>query len=180
MPRKAPRPEAQSLRALTPLQHEAVALLADGASDERVAAALRVPIDWVRGLQGNLPIAAAVVEQQWRKHRAHRLRIRSLVERALDVVEDELEKRPSPELAVAILRSLRVEPPEAVPRSAEAMLREECHRKAEAELQEIEARQGLGFAWRNEGELERKALDLFDQAAPKRLSAPEDPPAVGA
>ena len=164
------------MRGLSTLQQEAVALLADGASEEKVATALAVPLDWVRSLEGNLPIAAAVVERQWRKHRAQRHRIRSLVERALDVVEEELEQRPSPELAVAILRTLRVEPPEAMPHSAEVMLREHCRHRAEIQLQEVEAREGLGFAWRDPGEVEQKAMEIFDQEAPHRMNAPEDPP----
>ena len=134
-----------------------------------------MPVDWVRSLEGNLPIAAAVVEHQWRKHRAQRLRIRSLVERALDVVVEELEQRPTPELAVAILRSLKVGPPEAMPRSAEVMLRDECRQQAEIQLQEIDAREdlGLGIA---PCDIDRKAAAIFDQEAFDRLNPPEDPP----
>lgn len=175
MPKKPNPTTVQPFRGLTSLQQAAVALLADGASDEKVAAALGVPLAWVRSLEGNLPIAASVVERQWRKHQAIRLRIRSLVDRALDVVEEELEQRPSPELAVAILRTLRVDPPEAKLRSAEVMLRDECRQRAEIQLQDLEAREGLGFAWRNPGAVDLKAMDLFDQEAPKRLVAVADP-----
>lgn len=178
MPMDSANAETQSLRGLTSLQHEVVALLADGNSDERVAVELKVPLEWVRSLQGNLPIAAAVIERQWHRHRAHRLRIRSLCDKALDVVTEELENRPSPELAVAILRVLRVEAPDAIPRSAEVMLRSECRDRAERQMDETEAISGSNWPLRNEGELEQRALKFFKGEALKRLNAPEDP-AIG-
>lgn len=180
MARKKPPIEPLALRPLTALQHEAVDLFADGASDERVAAELAVPLDWVRSLQGNLPVAAAVVDRQWRKHRAHSQRIRSLVEKALDVVEQELTQRPTPDLAVAILRSLKVEAPLAPLQSAEAMLRAECTQQAEIELTEMEAREGLGYGRLSTADVQRKTVRLFDAVAADRLNAPEDPPAPGA
>lgn len=179
MAKKASPITVHPQRGLSSLQQKAAALLADGVSEEKVAAELAVPLDWVRSLEGNLLMAAAVVEQQWRKHRALRLRIRGLVERALDVVEEELAQRPSPELAVAVLRSLKVEPPEAMPRSAEVMLQSDCLNRAEIMLEEKEVRTGLGWGYRDEGELKRVALDLFERDAPKRLSAPEDPATGG-
>ena len=102
------------------------------------------------------------------------------MEQALDVVETELEQRPTPELAVALLRALKVEQPAVNHQSAEQLLRVDCHRQAEDQLHRKEARFGLGWATLNHGEVEQKALDLFD-AQVHRLSAPADPePAVGA
>jgi hypothetical protein len=175
MPRKA-QPEAQALAPLTALQRQAAALLADGATDERVAAELGVPLDWVQNLEGSLPMAAEVTRQQWRKYQGHRQRIRSLVEQALDVVETELEQRPTPELAVALLRALKVEQPAVNHQSAEQLLRVDCHRQAEDQLRRKEASFGLGYGHLNPGEVEQKALDLFDAQA-HRLSAPADPAA---
>ncbi len=176
MPRKA-QPEAQALAPLTALQRQAAALLADGATDERVAAELGAPLDWVQNLEGSLPMAAEVTRQQWRKYQGHRQRIRSLVEQALDVVETELEQRPTPELAVALLRALKVEQPAVNHQSAEQLLRVDCHRQAEDQLHRKEARFGLGWGSLNPGEVEQQALALFDEQA-HRLSAPADPEPV--
>jgi hypothetical protein len=173
MPRKA-QPEPQALVPLTELQRQAAALLADGATDERVAAELGVPLGWVQNLEGSLPMAAEVTRQQWRRYQGHRQRIRSLVEQALDVVEAELEARPTPELAVALLRALKVEPPAVNHQSAEQLLRVDCHRQAEDQLHRKEALYGLGWANLNPGEVEQRALTLFDEQA-HRLSAPADP-----
>lgn len=172
MPRK--RPEPQAIQPLTDLQRKAAALLADGASDDRVAAELGVPVAWVQGLQGSLPVAAEVVHQQWRRYRAHGQRIRSLVEQALDVVETELAERPSPDLAVALLRSLKVEAPVAPLQTAEQMLRAECTAAAEAALRDEESRYGLGWGHVSQGDLARQTATLLDAQA-HRLSAPADP-----
>ena len=90
-------------------------------------------------------MAAEVVHQQWRRYRAHGQRIRSLVEQALDLDETELAERPSPDLAVALLRSLKVEAPLAPLQTAEQMLRAECSAAAEAALRDEESRYGLGY-----------------------------------
>ena len=86
---------------LTDLQQQAATLLADGYSDARVAEELSVPLAWVQGLGDSLPVAAAITRQQWRSYQGTRLRVRSLIERALDTVEKEMDRRPTPELAVA-------------------------------------------------------------------------------
>ncbi len=49
MPRK--RAEAHVIQPLTDLQRKAAALLADGASDDRVATELGVPVVWVQQQQ---------------------------------------------------------------------------------------------------------------------------------
>lgn len=174
MARKPAAKAAQVVQPLTPLQRQAAALLADGAADDRVAAELGVPLAWVHGLQGSLPVTAEVVHQQWRRYRAHGQRIRSLVEQALDVVETELAERPSPDLAVALLRALKVEAPLAPLQSAEQMLRAECTAAAEAALREEESRYGLGWGQVNQGDLARHTAALLDDQA-HRLSAPADP-----
>jgi hypothetical protein len=177
MPRK-PQPEHQVLAPLTDLQRQAAALLADGATDERVAAELAVPLAWVQGLEGSLPVAAEVTRHQWRRYQGHRQRIRSLVERALDVATEELEQRPTAELAVALLRALKVEAPEAPHRTAEQLLRSECETRAEADLREREAIAGIGaFGFISPADVTRTAVRLFESEA-HRLSAPADPEPV--
>lgn len=113
----------QIIQPLTPLQRKAAGLLADGCSDERVATELSVPLEWVEEVSQALPVAAEVVSNQWRKYQAHGQRIRSLMEQAMDVVEAELVERPSPELALAILKSLKVEAPAVNRQTAPEMLR---------------------------------------------------------
>jgi hypothetical protein len=137
-----------------------------------------MPLDWVRSREGNLPIAAAVVERQWRKPRAQRLRIRSLVERALDVVEEELEQLPSPELAVAILRTLRVEPPEAMPRSAEMMLCCEMStdKKPKASCRSSRRERAWALPGGTLARWSKRPWLSSIRRPPQRLSAPEDPP----
>ena len=173
MPRRKPA-EAQAIQPLTELQVKAAALLADGCTYERVAAELGVPLDWVQSLEQSLPVAAEVVHQQWRKYQAHGQRIRSLVEQAMDVVEAELEERPTPELALAILKSLKVEPPGVNRQTAPEMLRAQCAQDAEAELRQEEASNGLGYGFISDRDTARKADDLFEQRA-HLLSAPADP-----
>lgn len=176
MPRKTAAPaEAQPLQPLTALQRQAAALLADGATDERVAAELSVPLAWVQDLQDSLPVAAEVVRHQWRRYQAHGQRIRCLVEKALDVVEEELEQRPSPDLAVALLRSLKVEAPARPLLSAQDLLRAECSKDAEATLRQQEAERGLGWGYIGETERSEAAHRLYQERAPQRLSAPADP-----
>jgi hypothetical protein len=174
MARKPAAKAAQVVQPLTPLQRQAAALLADGAADDRVAAELGVPLAWVHGLQGSLPVTAEVVHQQWRRYRAHGQRIRSLVEQALDVVETELAERPSPDLAVALLRALKVEAPLAPLQSPEQMLRAECTAAAEAELRDREAAYGLGYGVLSQNEVSQRTLTLLEERA-HRLSAPADP-----
>ena len=87
--------EPQAIQPLIELQVKAAALLADGCTNERVAAELGVPLDWMQSLEQSLPVTAEVVHQQWRKYQAHGQRIRSLMEQAMDVVETELEERPT-------------------------------------------------------------------------------------
>ena len=170
MPRKA-QPQ-QALVPLTELQQKAAALMADGATDERVATELEVPLAWVQSLEGSLPVAAAVTRQQWRRYQAHGQRVRSLLERALDVVEAELKDRPTPELAVALLRAVKVEPPPVELRTAEDMLRAECTAQAKADARAEGARFGISYV--SAGETESRAAELF-QAQAHRLSAPADP-----
>lgn len=173
MPRRKPA-ETQAIQPLTELQVKAAALLADGCSYERVAAELSVPLDWVQSLEQSLPVAAEVVHQQWRRYQAHGQRIRSLVEQAMDVVEAELEERPTPELALAILKSLKVEAPTVNRQTAPEMLRAQCAQDAEAELRKDETRHGLGYGFVSDGDRARKAGALFNERA-HLLSAPADP-----
>jgi hypothetical protein len=173
MARKTQR-EPQALAPLSELQRKAAALLADGATDERVAAELAVPLPWVQELEGSLPVAAEVTRQQWRRYQGHRQRIRSLVEQALDVVEQELEDRPSPELALALLKALKVDAPDRPHRSAEQLLRAQCETEAERSLRDYEASYGLGYGHISPADLNRKSRELFEAQA-HRLSAPADP-----
>jgi hypothetical protein len=93
------------------------------------------------------------------------------MEQALDVLETELAERPSRDLAVALLRSLKVEAPL---QTAEQMLREECSHQAEAALREDESRYRLGWGELNQGDLVRHTAKLVDVQA-RWLSAPADP-----
>lgn len=177
MPRK-PQPEQRALAPLTDLQRQAAALLADGAPDERVAAELAVPLAWVQGLEGSLPVAAAVTRHQWRRYQGTRQRVRSLLEMALDTVEQEMEQRPTPELAVALLRVLKVEAPETPHHTAEQLLRAECEIRAEAELREAASLPGIGLvSFITPEDVARAAGGLFESEA-HRLSAPADPEPV--
>lgn len=177
MPRRKPA-EAQAIQPLTALQRQAAALLADGCSNERVAAELSAPLDWVETLSESLPVTAEVVSQQWRKYQAHGQRIRSLVEQAMDVVETELEERPTPELALAILKSLKVEAPAVNHQTAPEMLRAQCSRDAEDILREREASSGLGYGFISDSDKARVAGNLFEERAINALSAPADPEAA--
>jgi len=169
--------EPQAIQPLTELQLKAAALLADGSTSERVAAELGVPLDWVQSLEQSLPVTAEVVHQQWRKYQAHGQRIRSLVEQAMDVVETELEERPTPELALAILKSLKVEAPAVHRQTAPEMLRAQCTQDAEAELRDKERKHGLGYGFISDGDKNQKAGELFEARA-HLLNAPADPEAV--
>jgi len=173
MPRRTPA-KPQAIQPLTSLQRKAAALLADGCSDERVAAELSVPLEWVEEVSQALPVAAEVVSNQWRKYQAHGQRIRSLVEQAMDVVETELEERPTPELALAILKSLKVESPAVNRQTAPEMLRAQCVRDAEQHLRDEESCSGLGYGFISETDRTRKAGALFEERA-HLLSAPADP-----
>ena len=176
MPRRKTT-ETQAIQPLTELQVKAAALLADGCTYDRVAAELAVPLEWVQALENSLPVTAEVVHQQWRKYQAHGQRIRSLVEQAMDVVEEELEQRPTPELALAILKSLKVEAPAVNRQTAPEMLRAQCVQDAEAELRQEEHSHGLGYGFISDGERMRKAGTLYEERA-HLLSAPADPEAA--
>lgn len=176
MPRRKPA-ETQVIQPLTDLQIKAASLLADGCTYERVAAELAVPLDWVKGLETSLPVAAEVTHQQWRKYQAYGQRIRSLVERSMDVVEAELQENPTPDLALAILKSLKVEAPTAPRQSAPEMLRAQCAREAEEALRQDEMTLGLGYGFVSDSDRARKAGVLFEQRA-HLLSAPDDPEAA--
>jgi hypothetical protein len=174
MPKKSQQPEQRALLPLTDLQQQAAALLADGATDEKVAEQLAVPLGWVQGLEQSLPVAAAVTRHQWRRYQGTRARIRSLLESALDVAATELTERPTPELAVALLRALKLEAPEIPLRSPEQMLRADCEARAEARLQ---SEPGGCFGFVTAADVTREAGRLFE-AEVHRLSAPADPEAV--
>ena len=160
------------LAPLTDLQQQAATLLADGYSDVRVAEELSVPLAWVQGLDDSLPVAAAITRQQWRSYQGTRLRVRSLIERALDTVEQEMDRRPTPELAVALLKALKLEPPEVAHQTAQQLLLAECKQRAEEELRE-EANCGQ-FAFVGPTEIAQTAADLFEREV-CRLNAPADP-----
>ena len=177
MPRKSQtQPEAEVLAPLTDLQRQAAALLADGASDERVAAELAVPLPWVQGLQHSLPVAAEVTHRQWRQFQAHGQRVRSLLSRAMDVVEQELDERPTAELAVALLKALKLDAPAVPHRTAQQLLLAEC----EATAQEVLAAEDLGmggYSFTTPADVARTARKLYEGEA-HRLSAPADPEPV--
>ena len=166
--RKATEPQA--IQPLTELQVKAASLLADGCTNERVAAELGVPLDWVQSLEQSLPVTAEVVHQQWRRYQAHGQRIRSLV-------ETELEERPTPELALAILKTLKVESPSVNRQSAPEMLRAQCTQDAEVELRDRERKHGLGYGFISDDDKTQKAGELFE-ARSHLLNAPADPEAV--
>ena len=167
MPRKS-----EVLEPLTVLQQQAATLLADGASDERVAAELAVPLAWVQGLETCLPVAAAITSTQWKRYQGTRHRVRSLMEKALEVVAQELDRNPTPELAVALLRVLKLEAPEVAHQTAQQLLLAECKQRAEEELRE-EANCGQ-FAFIGPTEIAQAAGDLFEREV-CRLKAPADP-----
>ena len=173
--RKATEPQA--IQPLTELQVKAASLLADGCTNERVAAELGVPLDWVQSLEQSLPVTAEVVHQQWRRYQAHGQRIRSLVEQAMDVVETELEERPTPELALAILKTLKVESPSVNRQSAPEMLRAQCEKDAHEQLRQDELEHGLGYGFISDDDKTQKAGELFE-ARSHLLNAPADPEAV--
>ena len=162
--------EPQAIQPLTELQVKAASLLADGCTNERVAADLGVPLDWVQSLEQSLPVTAEVVHQQWRRYQAHGQRIRSLV-------ETELEERPTPELALAILKTLKVESPSVNRQSAPEMLRAQCTQDAEVELRDRERKHGLGYGFISDDDKTQKAGELFE-ARSHLLNAPADPEAV--
>ena len=163
---------------LTTLQRQAVVLLADGVADEKVAELLQVPLAWVESLEQSLPVAAAVLSHQHRRFQAHRDRVRNLLERALDVAEIELAERPTPELALGLLKALKLEAPTAPLRSAEQLLLAECNSRAEVQLQAKQSAAGFGsFSFIAPADVAAAAGDLF-RGELHRLSAPADPEAV--
>ncbi len=95
----------------------------------------------------------------------------------MDVVQAELEERPTPELALAILKSLKVEAPAVSHQTASEMLRAPCTHDAGAKLREEDSTSGLGWGLINDTDKERKARHLFEERA-HLLSAPSDPEAV--
>ena len=95
----------------------------------------------------------------------------------MDVVEAELEERPTPELALAILKSLKVEAPAVNRQTAPEMLRAQCTHDAVAKLREEDFTSGLGWGLIDHTDKERKARHLFEEWA-HLLSAPADPEAV--
>ena len=168
MPRKS-----EVLEPLTVLQQQAATLLADGASDERVAAELAVPLAWVQGLETCLPVAAAITSTQWKRYQGTRHRVRSLLEKALDVVDQELERNPSPELAVALLRVLKLEAPETPHKTPQQLLLAECSQRVEEELRDEAVTTGA-FSFIGPAEIAKAAGDLFETEM-HRLNAPADP-----
>ena len=168
------KPAKSQPEALSALQLKAASLLADGASHSRVAAELAVPLSWVQGLEKSLPMAAAVVEMQWHRHRAHGQRIRSLLAKALDTVERELDTNPSPALALELLKNLKAEPPAQQQASAPQMLKQACTEEAGQLLRERELLSGEGFGIVDDGAKLRAAAALFDQRQ-HLLEAPADP-----
>ena len=112
---------------------KAAALLADGCTNERVAAELGMPLDWVQSLEQSLPVTADtsnggnIFGPWWSK---------------LDVVET----RKGP-LALAILKSLKVEAPAVHRQTAPEMLRAQCTQDAEVELRDRERKHGLGYGF---------------------------------
>ena len=168
MPRKS-----EVLEPLTVLQQQAATLLADGASDERVAAELAVPLEWVQGLETCLPVVAAITSNQWRRYQGTRHRVRSLMEKALEVVAQELDRNPTPELAVALLRVLKLEAPEVAHQTAQQLLLAECSQRAEEELRNEASTTGA-FSFIGPAEIDQAAGDLFASEV-HRLNAPADP-----
>lgn len=172
------RSERLSPVPLTPLQRQAVVLLADGVADDKVAELLQVPLTWVESLEGSLPVAAAVLSHQHRRFQAHRDRVRNLLERALTVAENELAQRPTPELALGLLKALKLEAPTAPLRSAEQLLLAECNSRAEVQLQAKQSAAGFGsFAFIAPSDVAAAAGDLF-RTELHRLDAPADPEPV--
>ena len=168
MPRKS-----EVLEPLTVLQQQAATLLADGASDERVAAELAVPLEWVQGLETCLPVVAAITSNQWRRYQSTRHKVRSLLEKALEVVAQELDRNPTPELAVALLRVLKLEAPETPHKTPQQLLLAECSQRAEQELRDEAITTGA-FPFIGPVEIAQAAGDLFETEV-YRLNAPADP-----
>ena len=167
MTRQASQPGSGQL---TDIQRRAAGLLADGATDERVAVELGVPLPWVQSLEESLPVAAAIVRQQHRRYQAHRARIRSLLETALDVVEEEMAERPSVELAVALLRILKAEAPGSPLQTPVQLLEIECQSLAREQIQAATDPDG----WRPAIDLSGKTAELMREQA-HRLNPPPDP-----
>ena len=101
-----------------------------------------------------------------------------MLEQALDVAETELSERPTPELALGLLKALRLEAPTAPLRSAEQLLMAECSARAEVQLQARQSAAGFGsFAFIAPSDLAAAAGDLF-RGELHRLDAPADPEAA--
>lgn len=133
-------------------------------------------MDWVKETSRSLPVAAAVTREQWRRYTSQGQKVRHLVDRALTLVAAQLEQNPS--MALDVLRAVKVMAPAAPALSPEELLRAECQQEAEHRIQALVA--GFKLPYASPQDVRREAVDLFDALAPTRLSAPEDPPEIGA
>jgi hypothetical protein len=162
---------------LTPLQQQVVALWASGASDQKVAEQLQVPLPWLEGLSTHLLVQEALAKAQWRLHHRQAARLRSLVHQAMGVLEEELEAKPTPELALQVLRvSGKLLAPEAPIQKAEEVLYSRCEQQARSEREKKRNSSSPSpddlteeAAIREEGE------DLYQELAPTALASPADP-----
>jgi hypothetical protein len=156
---------------LTTLQEQAVELWATGASDQTVAEKLGAPLEWVRGLSGHLLVQEAVAMAQWQMHHRQRSRLGSLAHRALDVLVQELETNPSPQLALALLKVAgKAMAPEAPVVKAEDLLKERCAAKAQQELGS--SCDPMDFISKEESE---RSAAIYRRLAPSQLATPPDP-----
>jgi hypothetical protein len=155
---------------LTPLQEEAVELWAAGASDQTVAQKLGTSLEWVRDLSGHLLVQEAVAMAQWQLHHRQRIRLGSLAHQALDVLGQELETNPSPQLALALLKVAGKMAPEVPVVKAEDLLKERCSAMAQQELGA--SFDPMDFISREERE---RSEALYRSLAPSQLATPPDP-----
>ena len=95
------------------------------------------------------------------------------MEKALEVVAQELDRNPTPELAVALLRVLKLEAPETPHKTPQQLLLAECSQRAEEELRDEAITTGA-FPFIGPVEIAQAAGDLFETEV-HRLNAPADP-----
>ena len=88
-------------------------------------------------------------------------------------MDQELERNPSPELAVALLRVLKLEAPETPHKTPQQLLLAECSQRAEEELRNEASTTGA-FPFIGPTEIAQAAGDLFASEV-HRLNVPADP-----
>lgn len=161
---------------LTPLQQRVVALWASGVTDQKVAEQLQVPVPWLEDLSTNLLVQEALAVAEWRFHRRQGCRLRALAHQAMGVLEEELEAKPTPELAFQVLRAAgKLLAPEAPIQKAEDMLYSRCKQQVRSERE----RRGGGSFLEDDEMIDQIVREnsavLYEELIPTALAAPTDP-----